>query len=129
MTEKTPNYTPEMEARLVAVYNGEASQEERDTAVEALSNELNRTKRSVVAKLSRMGVYTAKEYRTKQGTKSVSKAALVGTIAAMVDVQEDVVGSLEKATKGALVIVANAIFEAQNEALFADVETEEVETA
>ena len=125
-TEKAPNYTDEMVATLIAGYDPEASQDVRTAQVAQLSEALNRTTRSVIAKLSRMGLYVPKEYTTKQGTKSVSKAAIVGGIAALCNVDEEIVESLEKATKNALTVIFNEISEAQNAALFADVDTEEV---
>ena len=107
MTEKNVNYTPEMEARAIEVYDPNADQETRDAQVDALSNEFNRTRRSVISKLSRLGVYKAKEYQTKKGDRPVSKAALVANIASICGVDEDTVGSLEKATKNALNVVVN----------------------
>jgi hypothetical protein len=127
MAEK--NYTVEMEAALIAGYDPEGTQDERTASVKALAVEVGKTTRSVVAKLSRMGVYVAKEYRTKNGAKSVSKAAIVGGIAALIGVNEDTVGSLEKATKPALTVVFNAISEAQEIAAFAEADEVDAETA
>lgn len=98
-TVKVENYTPAMLKRMREVYDPNADQETRDSQVAQLAGELGKTTRSVIAKLSREGVYKAKEYRTKRGEKPVSKAALVAGIAALLDVDEDVAGSLEKATK------------------------------
>lgn len=113
MTDKTVNYTDEMVARMREVYNPEATQDERDAQVKQLAEELGRSTRSIISKLSREKLYVAKEYRTKQGNKPVSKAALVSGIAALLETDEDVVGSLEKATKTALVRVFSALREAR----------------
>lgn len=53
MTDKPVNYTPEQTAQLVANYKAGAT-------VEVLAEMFGKTTRSVVAKLSREGVYTAK---------------------------------------------------------------------
>lgn len=90
------NYTPEQTAQLVAGYQA-------GETVEALATRLGKTTRSVVAKLSREGVYKAK---TKTAGARVTKAQLVALIAAKVGAHEEVLESLEKATHEALEILA-----------------------
>lgn len=105
MTDR--NYTPEMEARLRAEYDAEAPYEDRKATVEALADELGRTPASIRAKLVSMELYKAKETESK--TKGVRKEHLVSAIAKAMDVDEDVVGSLEKANKVALAKVLKAL--------------------
>jgi hypothetical protein len=101
MTEKTVNYTDEMVARLHEVYDGDAAEEVRDAQVAQLADELGKSPASIRAKLTREGIYVPKA-KAPAGKASVTKAQLVTAIAAEMNVDEDVVGSLEKATKVAL---------------------------
>ena len=98
MTDKTPNYTEEAVARLHEVYDGDASVEERDAQIQALADEVGKSPASIRAKLTREGIYVAKGPKPKKGL-GVTKANLVTAIAKEIEVDEDVIGSLEKATK------------------------------
>ena len=89
MTEKTVNYTPEQTAQLVANYKAGAT-------VEALATMFGKTTRSVVAKLSREGVYTAKS-KSASGVVRVKKAELVDRIATLCGASPEAFDSLEKA--------------------------------
>ena len=88
MTDKTVNYTPEQTALLVAKYKD-------GTTVEVLAEMFGKTTRSVVAKLSREGVYTAKSKAT--GVARVKKAELVDRIASLCGANPEAFDSLEKA--------------------------------
>ena len=101
MAEKTLNYTPEQTAKLVADYTAGIS-------VESLAQALGKSVRSIVAKLSREGVYKKKEYKTKTGEAVVKKDAHADAIGAILGLPENDVESLTKANKAAL----KAIFEA-----------------
>jgi transposase-like protein len=99
MTEATKtNYTPEQTAALVSGYQAGAS-------VEALATQLGKSTRSIVAKLSREGVYQAK---SKATVARVKKADLVDAIANRVGVAPETFDSLEKANHEVLeAILAN----------------------
>lgn len=105
MTEKTVNYTPEMEARMAEVYVPSAEQAERETQVKELANEFNKSTRSVVAKLTTLGLYVPKVYVTKKNEKPVSKAELVAKLESFVGASLE---SFEKATKKDLETVLTA---------------------
>ena len=93
MTEKTVNYTPDLTKELVDRYvAGET--------VEALAEALGKTTRSVVAKLSREGVYKAKAKTV--GVARVKKADLVDKLADACGVAPEVFESLEKANHDVL---------------------------
>lgn len=94
MTKATPtNYTLEQTAQLVEGYaQGET--------VEQLAQAMGKTVRSVVAKLSREGVYVAKTKAT--GQHRVKKAELVDQLAAKCGVAPEVFESLEKANHDVL---------------------------
>ena len=70
----------------------------RDT-VDALAREFGKTTRSIIAKLSREGVYVAQPRTTKTGEPIVSKNEIVNDIASLLQVEVDDIASLEKATK------------------------------
>lgn len=93
--EKTVNYTPEMTTKIVEAYKA-------GTSVETIAESFGKTVRSVVAKLSREGVYKKKEYVTKTGEVPVSKEALADLIGAKAGLSEGEVDSLTKANKTAL---------------------------
>jgi len=99
MTEATKtNYTPEQTAALVSGYQAGAS-------VETLATQLGKSTRSIVAKLSREGVYQAK---SKATVARVKKADLVDAIANRIGVAPETFDSLEKANHEVLeAILAN----------------------
>lgn len=98
----TVNYTPEQTAQMVADY-----QAGLNTA--AIAEKLGKTVRSVVAKLSREGVYQKKEYTTKTGEKAVKKDAHADAIGAILKMTEAEIESLTKANKTALVKIFTAL--------------------
>ena len=108
MTEKVVNYTDEMVARLHAVYDGEATDEVRKAQIKELAEELGKSEASIRAKLTREGIYV-KLTQATAGKAGKSKAQLVQEIANKIGADEDVIGSLEKATKVALNHVLNAL--------------------
>lgn len=97
----TVQYTPEQTSQVVELYTGGAS-------VEFIAEMIGKSVRSVIAKLSREGVYKAKD-KTKTGSERVTKAMLVAQIAAQVGATEEALESLEKASKEALEMVAKAL--------------------
>ena len=101
MTAKTVNYTAEQTVAIVAAYQA-------GETVEALAEQFQKSVRSIVAKLSREGVYKKKEYKTKNGEKVVKKDAHADAIGAILGLPENDVESLTKCNKAAL----RAIFEA-----------------
>lgn len=89
------NYTDEMVATMTEQYTANPT---RDT-VDALAREFGKTTRSIIAKLSREGVYVAQPRTTKTGEPIVSKNEIVSDIASLLQVEVDDIASLEKATK------------------------------
>ena len=86
------NYTEEMVARMEEVYSANPT---RETA-EALAVEFDKPVRSVIAKLSNLGIYKAQARVTKSGAPVIRKEDIVAKIQATVGVQ---VPTLAKATK------------------------------
>jgi hypothetical protein len=94
-TMATANYTEAMTEKMVAQYTANPS---RDT-VDAIANELGKNARSVIAKLSREGVYKAQPRVTKSGEPVVRKAELLAQIQDTLGVE---LPSLVKASKADL---------------------------
>lgn len=97
MTDKTVNYTPEQTTQLVEAYKA-------GQTVENLATQLGRSTRSIVAKLSREGVYKAKGKAA--GAARVKKADLVDEIANRCGVAPELFDSLEKANHEVLEQIA-----------------------
>jgi hypothetical protein len=101
-TSKTVNYTPEQSVKMVADYQA-------GVTVEAIAENLGKTVRSVVAKLSREKVYVAKTYVSKTGAPVVKKDAHADAIGAILKMTEAEIESLTKANKTALVKIFEAL--------------------
>jgi len=97
MTDKPQNYTPAQTLEIVTQYTA-------GTPVEQIAASIGKSVRSVVAKLSREGVYQPK---TKAGgTARVKKSELVDKLAQACGVNPEVFESLEKANHDVLEILA-----------------------
>ncbi len=109
---KAENYSAEVTAQLLADYAASAKD---DAAVKSLAEKFGKAARSIVAKLSREGVYVKKEYKTKAGGIPVSKEQHVKAIAAFMGVDADKLESLEKANKGVLQLIESALKDSAQE--------------
>ena len=99
---KTINYTPEQTAQIISDYQNGVS-------VESIADNLGKTVRSIVAKLSREKVYIAKEYKTKTGESAIKKDAHADAIGAILRLPENDIESLTKANKNALKVIFEAL--------------------
>ena len=104
-TVKAENYTAEQTAAMLAAYTAAPTVE----TVEAIAADLGKSVRSIVAKLSREGVYKKKEYKTKTGEAVVKKDAAADEIGAILGMAENDVDSLTKANKTALKMILEAL--------------------
>ena len=102
MATKTVTYTPEQTASVKADYLA-------GVTVETIAMALGKSTRPVIAKLSREGVYKAKEYVSKNGEKPVKKDAHADAIGAVLKLTEPEIESLTKANKTALVKIFTAL--------------------
>ena len=102
MAEKAVNYTPEQTAQVVADYLA-------GVTVESIAENLGKSVRSIVAKLSREGVYQKKEYTTKTGEAPVKKDEHADAIGKALNLSEGDTDSLAKANKRALAAIAEFI--------------------
>ena len=101
-TAKTVNYTAEQTAAIVADYQA-------GVTVESIAQNLSKSVRSIVAKLSREGVYQKKAYKTKTGETVVKKDAHADAIGSVLKLTEAETESLTKANKTALVKIFAAL--------------------
>ena len=99
---KTINYTPEQTAQIISDYQSGLS-------VEIIADNIGKTVRSVVAKLSREKVYIAKEYKSKTGETPVKKDIHADAIGAILRLPENDIESLTKANKNALKVIFEAL--------------------
>lgn len=106
-------YTEEVVTRMVEDYTSADTDEARADVVNDFAEELGATVQSVRSKLVNLGVYKAKQRVTKAGEAVESKAKIVSDIAKMMGVEEEVVESLEKATKPTLKLVRAYMVECQ----------------
>jgi hypothetical protein len=100
MTEKVANYSPEQVAQIVSGYQA-------GTSVEDLAKLVGKGVRSVIAKLSKEGVYVSKA--KEAGKREMLKAEMVGEIAKLIGSTDEQLESLEKATGPALMAVLRAL--------------------
>lgn len=101
------NYSDEMVAKMTETYEAEPTMD----TVKVLAREFGKTTRSIIAKLSREGVYKAQPRTTKTGEPVVQKKELVMEIATVLGVDEANITSLVKATKGDLKNLVNRLSE------------------
>ena len=104
-TEKTVNYTPEQTAELVAAYVADAT----EATIATFAEKFGKTARSIIAKLSREGVYKKKEYQTKTGEAVQKKNELADAIGAVLKMTEPEITSMEKVNKTALQKIFTAL--------------------
>jgi hypothetical protein len=92
------NYTEEQTRYITEVYNAKPSME----TVETLANELGKTNKSIIGKLSREGVYERAVYKSKSGELPVTKVEIVSNIAENLGVEVEHLAGLEKSPKATL---------------------------
>ena len=98
MTDKTVNYTAEQTAQIIGLYT-------TGNSVEMIAEQVGKSVRSIVAKLSREGVYIPKTAAKGQGR--VTKADLIGRLANKFAIDATEIASLEKAGMGALELLVS----------------------
>lgn len=76
-----------------------------------LADEVGASERSIVAKLSALGIYKRKVYTTKMGGPPIKKDVYINDIAKMLDIDVCLLDSLEKVTKQALILMCAKIKE------------------
>ena len=92
------NYSEEQTTRMVEEYTNNPS----PATVERLATEMGKSKKSIIGKLSREGVYRREVYVSKTGEKPITKMEIVQKIAESVGLESSDLEGLEKSPKEAL---------------------------
>ena len=103
-------YTKEITDRMTAMYTVEGKTA-KEIALELSTDEEAVPERSVIAKLSSLGVYKKKEYLTKRGEVPIKKEEYIERIAVLLDVRSEFLESLEKVNKAVLALIATRLSE------------------
>lgn len=90
------NYSDEQVAYMTKTYQDEPTRE----TVENLAEEMDKSVKSIIGKLSREGVYKRTYYKTKTGENPVTKLEIVESIAGLLGVKN--LNGLEKSPKPTL---------------------------
>ena len=98
-------YTTEQTVELVEAYKAKPNAE----TVAAFAEKFGKTVKSVIAKLSREGVYQKKEYVSKSGQKPEKKDSVADAIGAILKMSDGEIDSLAKANKTALQKIFTAL--------------------
>ena len=101
------NYTEEQVSTMIKEYIETPTRE----TVELLAQDMNKSVKSIIGKLSREGVYKKTEYVTKAGEKPVTKSQLVQNIAEELNEDYESLSGLEKSPKEALKVLLYSIEE------------------
>jgi hypothetical protein len=99
------NYTQEQVNQMVEAYQAKPDRQ----TVEMLAEDLDKSVKSIIGKLSREGVYKKTVYKTKTGEDPVTKKEIVQELAELLVIEYEAVAGLEKAPKSALKILREAI--------------------
>ena len=99
------NYTEDQTKHIIEAYQRNPN---RDT-VEMLADELQKSVKSIIGKLSREGVYRREIYKTKSGELPVTKVEIVSNIADSLGLEVENLFGLEKTPKATLKNLEDAI--------------------
>lgn len=106
----TRKYTPEQEQMLKEDYEDCETDEERKEVINNYVEEWGKTERSIIAKLSKMGIYVTKERVSKTtGEKPATKEQLVEELELLGKQKKGAFTGLEKAPKTVLVILKSLL--------------------
>ena len=92
------NYNEQTTQYMLEKYTADPTRQ----TVEDLAEELSRSVKSIIGKLSREGVYRREIYKTKTGELPVTKVEIVSDIADHLGIEVESLSGLEKAPKSTL---------------------------
>jgi len=92
------NYNDQTTQYMLEKYTADPTRQ----TVEDLAEELSRSVKSIIGKLSREGVYRREIYKTKTGELPVTKVEIVADIADNLGIEAESLLGLEKAPKSTL---------------------------
>lgn len=93
-------YTKEQSDEMSGCYNLGSGM-----SVKELAEKFQVPERSIIAKLSSLGVYVKKSYLTKNGTVPIKKMEYIDRLASLLDADVDTLESLEKVNKSVLALI------------------------
>jgi hypothetical protein len=99
------NYTEEQTMEMVGAYLDQPTPE----TVECLAEKYGKSKKSIIGKLSREGVYRREAYVSKTGEKPITKIEIVSQIAEHLDLESSDLSGLEKSPKESLKNLEKAV--------------------
>ncbi len=99
----TIKYDKETTDKLTQLYSIEGK------ITEEIAKLLEVPERSVIAKLSSLGIYKKKTYLNKQGNPPRKKEDYIASLAELLDVNQDILDSLEKVNKSVLILLEKAL--------------------
>ncbi len=105
MNAKTVNYTADQETAMIEAYTANPTK----ATVDMLAIQMGKTSRSIIAKLSRCGIYKKAEYVRKDGAKAEKKDETATAIGLILNLSEADTDSLAKANRKALQAVFAAL--------------------
>jgi hypothetical protein len=97
-------YTKELTDRIVNDYKA-------GIEVESIAKTLRVPDRSIIAKLSSLGVYQKKTYLNKRGEVPVKKYQMIEELAEILSVPSDQLESLEKVNKSVLILLKQRLLD------------------
>ena len=97
-------YDKETTDRLIALYAGGTNKN-----IDEIAATLSVPKRSIIAKLSSLGLYHKAPYVNKQGEPPIKKEEYIEKIAEIMDVNLEILDSLEKCNKNVLKLLLEAL--------------------
>lgn len=109
-------YTKEITDKLISNYK-------EGVSVSDIANDLDVPERSIIAKLSSLGVYQKKSYVNKRGEVPIKKSEHIERIAMLLECNEELLESLEKVNKTVLKLIENKL--AQSDPKLHQTETKE----
>ena len=95
-------YTKEITDQIVELY-------ESGVGVEQIAQQFDVPHRSVIAKLSSLGVYRKRQYVNKNGEVPVKKEFYIGRLAELLQENIELLESLEKVNKRVLVLLVDRL--------------------
>ena len=101
-------YDKEITQKLISDYESGMTVKEL-SAMMTLSHGEPVPDRSIIAKLSSLGVYRKKEYLTKRGEIPIKKEEYIERIAKLLDVNAEILERLEKVNKSVLALIENRL--------------------
>lgn len=95
-------YTAEEVEYLVETYSNAP---DKQAVIDELAEKLNKSRRSIIGKLSRLEIYEKKVYLTKRGESPITKQEIVHNISRKMGVDLEKLEGLDKAPKEVLKLI------------------------